>query len=258
MKTKNDYRILGIMSGTSLDGVDLALCSFSKNKKWEYEILKTKTILYSKDWKEKLNYLHQKSNEEIAEINSDYFPFFTVKNVLLDRVDHSKLVLDFPKIRKGGSFPSDSVSFGKSIQSLLSNLESNQMRKILEDKFTVDLEGKPTVTTFRGYSRKKDGKIHSDSKTKIITVLIYLNEQWSNTKGLLRMLKEEDNLDSFIEEIPATMGSMVAFKVTDNCWHGFIPYEGKRCLIQLNYLYEESLTQHRLRHRLSSFLKQIC
>ncbi len=39
METKNDYQILGIMSGTSLDGVDLALCKFSKNKKWEYEIL---------------------------------------------------------------------------------------------------------------------------------------------------------------------------------------------------------------------------
>ena len=72
MKTKNNYQILGIMSGTSLDGVDLALCKFSKNKKWEYEILKTKTILYSKDWKARLNYLHQKSNEEIAKTNYEY------------------------------------------------------------------------------------------------------------------------------------------------------------------------------------------
>ena len=66
------------MSGTSLDGVDLALCSFSKDKKWEYEIRKTKTILYSKDWKEKLNYLHQKSDKEIAEANSEYGKYLAI------------------------------------------------------------------------------------------------------------------------------------------------------------------------------------
>ena len=72
MKTKNNYQILGIMSGTSLDGVDLALCSFSKSEKWKYEIQKTKTILYSKDWKEKLNYLYQKNNKEIYSWKHSY------------------------------------------------------------------------------------------------------------------------------------------------------------------------------------------
>ena len=192
-----------------------------------------------------------------AEINSEFYPFFTVQDVFLNKVDHNRITKDFPSINKGGSFPSDSVSYGKSIQSLIDSLEGDQMRDILENKFQVDLKDKPVVSTFRGYSRMKDGKIHSDSKTKIITVLLYLNENWDESIGLLRMLKEKDNIDNYIIEIPASMGSMVAFKVTNNCWHGFIPFEGKRCSIQLNYLYTEALSQHNFRHKLSSFYKKL-
>ena len=192
-----------------------------------------------------------------AEINSEFYPFFTVQDVFLNKEDHKRITKDFPSIIKGGSFPCDSVSYGKSIQSLIDSLEGDQMRAILENKFQVDLKDKPVVSTFRGYSRMKDGKIHSDSKTKIITVLLYLNENWDESIGLLRMLKEKDNIDNYIIEIPASMGSMVAFKVTNNCWHGFIPFEGKRCSIQLNYLYKEALSQHNFRHKLSSFFKRL-
>ena len=192
-----------------------------------------------------------------AEINSEFYPFFSVQDVFLNKEDHNRITKDFPSINKGGSFPSDSVSYGKSIQSLIDSLEGDQMRAILENKFQVDLKDKPVVSTFRGYSRMKDGKIHSDSKTKIITVLLYLNENWDESIGLLRMLKEKDNIDNYITEIPASMGSMVAFKVTNNCWHGFIPFEGKRCSIQLNYLYTEALSQHNFRHKLSSFFKRL-
>tara|TARA_Y100000590_G_C15285052_1_gene850303 strand:- start:112 stop:720 length:609 start_codon:yes stop_codon:yes gene_type:complete len=192
-----------------------------------------------------------------AEINSEFYPFFTVRDVFLNEEDHKKIATDFPNINKGGSFPSNSVSYGDSIQSLIDCLEGDQMRSILENKFQVDLKDKPVVSTFRGYSRIKDGKIHSDSKTKIITVLLYLNENWDASSGLLRLLKEKDNIDSYITEIPASMGSMVAFKVTNNCWHGFIPFEGKRCSIQLNYLYKEALSQHKIRHKLSSLFKKL-
>ena len=192
-----------------------------------------------------------------AEINSEFFPFFTVQDVFLNKQDHKKIAVDFPNLNKGGSFPSSSVSYRESIQSLLDCLEGDQMRYILENKFKIDLKDKPVVSTFRGYSRIKDGRIHSDSKTKIITVLLYLNEKWDESTGLLRMLKEKDNIDNYITEIPASMGSMVAFKVTNDCWHGFIPYEGKRCSIQLNYLYKEALSKHRVRHKLSSFFKKL-
>ena len=49
------YHVIGLMSGTSLDGVDLAYCKFIlTNKVWEYEIIHTACYPYSEDWKVKL------------------------------------------------------------------------------------------------------------------------------------------------------------------------------------------------------------
>ena len=49
------YHVIGLMSGTSLDGVDLAYCKFIlTNKVWEYEIIHTACYPYAEDWKVKL------------------------------------------------------------------------------------------------------------------------------------------------------------------------------------------------------------
>jgi len=49
------YRILGQMSGTSLDGMDLAICEFSmENSKWEFQIEDAVTIKYSDSWLQKI------------------------------------------------------------------------------------------------------------------------------------------------------------------------------------------------------------
>jgi Rps23 Pro-64 3,4-dihydroxylase Tpa1-like proline 4-hydroxylase len=190
-----------------------------------------------------------------AKVNNNYFPFFHIKNAFLDNVNIESLVNDFPNIRNGGSFPVDSLASGELIHQLIHDLESREVKEILEDKFNINLDAAKVITTLRGYSRNKDGKIHTDSKTKILTVLLYLNKNWSNKEGNLRFLKENNSLEDYIEEIPCTFGSLAAFKVTDNCWHGFIPYEGKRLSVQLNYIYPEALKSHKIRHKLSSRIK---
>ena len=199
--------------------------------------------------------LLDKDKISTAFVEKEFFPFFHVENAFLEGVDSSELVASFPNIGTGGSFPSEDIPKGP-IKQLIKELESDDFKSILEDKLNVDLNNSKVVTTLRGFSRSRDGQIHTDSKSKILTVLLYLNPLWDNKIGNLRLLKENSNLDNYITEISSDFGNLVAFKVTENCWHGFEPFEGKRLSIQLNYIYPDSLNSHKLRHKISSKLKR--
>jgi len=198
-------------------------------------------------------------NEEklnLAKVKKEFFPYFHVENALSQELDSLDLINDFPDIESGGSFPSDDLEEGF-IKQLVQELEGNEFKSILENKLDIDLQETEVITTLRGYSRERDGKIHTDSQSKVLTVLLYLNKDWKNRIGNLRLLKENNNLEDYIQEISSEYGNLVAFKVTDNCWHGFIPFEGKRLSIQLNYIYPESLISHKFRHKFSSALKKL-
>tara|TARA_Y100000589_G_scaffold48795_1_gene40754 strand:- start:6883 stop:7944 length:1062 start_codon:yes stop_codon:yes gene_type:complete len=72
MKKINSYKIIGVMSGTSLDGIDIAKCIFDKSKGWNYKIEKAVTVKYSSKWKSILNNLHLKSKKEIYDTDIKY------------------------------------------------------------------------------------------------------------------------------------------------------------------------------------------
>ncbi|MGA9238628.1 anhydro-N-acetylmuramic acid kinase, partial [Robiginitalea sp.] len=47
MTTKNTFQILGMMSGTSLDGLDMALCSFHREgTSWSYQLIRSGYVDY--------------------------------------------------------------------------------------------------------------------------------------------------------------------------------------------------------------------
>jgi anhydro-N-acetylmuramic acid kinase len=70
---KNNYNVIGVMSGTSLDGVDLAHIVFHLNdKKWTFDILESETIGYSKDWINQLKSAVDYSENELEKLNKDY------------------------------------------------------------------------------------------------------------------------------------------------------------------------------------------
>ena len=165
---------------------------------------------------------------------------------------------DYPKISTSGSFPVDQVGFGPAFQTLLDELESDAFREAFEEKFGLDLSGRPTVTTVRGRCDARDGKIHTDSTSKIITVLIYMNESWQDTGGRLRLLRSADNLDDIIAEVPPVAGTLLAFKRSDNSWHGHEPFAGERRVVQFNWLTSEGNRQiAMLRHHTSAAFKRV-
>ncbi|MBN4051947.1 anhydro-N-acetylmuramic acid kinase [Cytophagaceae bacterium AH-315-L13] len=67
------YKVIGIMSGTSLDGVDLAYCVFKEEDGiWTYDIYETETIEYNEEWKGVLNDLINKDDLEILKADKKY------------------------------------------------------------------------------------------------------------------------------------------------------------------------------------------
>jgi anhydro-N-acetylmuramic acid kinase len=60
MHQKSSYKVIGLMSGTSLDGVDIAYCEFNyTDEKWHYKILHAETIAYNSTWLVRLKELHK-------------------------------------------------------------------------------------------------------------------------------------------------------------------------------------------------------
>jgi hypothetical protein len=165
---------------------------------------------------------------------------------------------DYPKITAAGSFPVDQVTYGPAFQALLDELESDAFREAFENKFGIDLSGRPTVTTVRGRCDPADGKIHTDSTSKIITVLLYMNESWEQAGGRLRLLRSAHDLNDIIVEVPPVAGTLLAFKRSNNSWHGHESFAGERRVIQFNWLTSQGNRQiAMLRHHTSASFKRV-
>ena len=88
---KETYNVIGVMSGTSLDGIDLARINFSiKNGKWSFEILENETVPYPVDWLNKLKVAVGFSSEELTKLNDDYTDY--LGNVIKSFIDKYEIL----------------------------------------------------------------------------------------------------------------------------------------------------------------------
>jgi len=69
---KPEFNVIGVMSGTSLDGIDLVYITFNFNDAWHFKIDSAETILYNKEWRSILKNLISYSSGELTQIDKDY------------------------------------------------------------------------------------------------------------------------------------------------------------------------------------------
>ncbi|MFT5004708.1 MAG: SM-20-related protein [Paracoccaceae bacterium] len=191
-------------------------------------------------------------------LTTDPFDFLTISDFV------EKQALDgarasYPEVPGPGSHPSPGLKIEGAFSDLIEQLRGPEFQAAIEEKFNVDLTGRPTMYTVRGYCRERDGKIHPDSKTKIITVLLYMNDDgWDSSGGRLRILRSATDLEDFVAEVEPKGGTLLVFKRADHSWHGHHSFKGQRRAIQLNWVLDQGVVDHEQgRHGFSSKLKKL-
>lgn len=165
---------------------------------------------------------------------------------------------DFPRIRKAGLYPLSALDVRGSFAELIADLDGPEFQAAIEDKFGVSLAGKPKLFTIRGRCHARDGGIHTDSLTKIITVLVYLNPAWEADGGRLRVLRSATDLKDFHAEVPPLAGTMLAFRRSERSYHGHEPFVGERRAIQVNWITDVATRdREETRHRWSARFKAL-
>jgi SM-20-related protein len=194
---------------------------------------------------------------EAASIEQSPYPYMIIPGFVRSDA-RAPIDKDFPRVEKPGSFPLKSLSYGPAFKSLMTELMSERMTGIVSRKLGMDLSGRPIMATVRGQCCGHDGQIHTDSVTKLVTMLLYMNSKDESERGRLRILRSATDLNDYAAEIPSDEGTLLIFKNGPTAWHGFEPIDGKRRVIQVNWVTDQSVVRREeARHRLSAFFKRL-
>jgi hypothetical protein len=187
------------------------------------------------------------------------FPHAVVKN-FLPQETLARIYDELPRRERGGSFPPEALPLGPTAKTLMRELEGPALRQAIAEKFGLALDDAPSMLTMRLATRAADGQIHTDSKAKRVTALLYLNPPnpaFDQQGGCLRLLRSPTDLEDFAIEVPPTDGTLLVFPNGPTSWHGHRTYVGPRYSVQLNYMTDDAKARRELRrHKLSAFFKR--
>lgn len=193
-----------------------------------------------------------------SELRRDPFDFAFVDQAI-DNRHKGEVLEDAPEIPYRGSYALPSLRYGPKFSECVRDLLSSRFRRLVEQKFDIDLSNRPPCIVMMGNTtgHYNEGYAHPDSKHKIITVLIGFSAEWPYERGRLRLLRS-NNFDDYAFEFAPEFGKMLMFRVCDHSWHGFLPQKGKRMSLQLCYVGSHWYAhKENVRHRISAFAKSI-
>ncbi|RTL71405.1 MAG: 2OG-Fe(II) oxygenase [Hyphomicrobiales bacterium] len=191
-----------------------------------------------------------------AQLRTDPYDFAFVEQAI-DTHHKDAVLRDAPQIPYRGSYAVPYLTFGARFRDVLTDLESPRFRRLVEEKFGMDLSRYPTTMVMMGNTtgNYNEGYAHPDSRHKIVTVLLGFSRSWPYEKGRLRVLRSADRNDCAFE-FPPEFGKMLMFRVSDHSWHGFLPQKGERMSLQFCWVDTQRYAdQTYRRHRLSALAK---
>lgn len=177
------------------------------------------------------------------------FPLL-IADGLLDPDAAEALDRDFPQYRGAGFFPHADVDCGPTINALVAELSASAFADRVGEVLGIErLSGFPVLITICRALNLRHGTIHTDSMSKIASALLYLNPEWEDAHaGCLRFLSGSRDIEALVApEIRPVYGAFTAFRRADNSFHGHLPYEGPRRVIQVAWLADAAAVARKTR-----------
>lgn len=178
---------------------------------------------------------------------------------LLTPGSSERLAAGYPAINVSGYVTLEPDALSPAFAALIHELKGPELTEKLSTKFGRDMHAFPRLVTVRRWSQAKEGHIHTDSERKVMTMLIYLNQDWAETSGgRLRVLYDAKNFEPYALEVPPLNGTAFAFTRSDRSWHGHLPFTGERRVVQVTWLRDaEAMNRKMSNNHLHQRLKRL-
>lgn len=179
---------------------------------------------------------------------SDPYDHIVVKNFVRPAA-LAEINRDYPPLPGPGAHPIETVGQSGGFEAFWNVVNGPVLRQRIAEKFGLELNESATMATVRGECEQADGAIHTDSRTKTITVLFYFNESWAHEGGRLRLLRSATDLEDYAAEVVPENGTMLVFRRCDWSFHGHKPFVGPRRTMQMHYVDAKRIAKNERKRR---------